>query len=73
MRSLELLKRPDSGRRATRNDPRSGIHETTLGRESALCTDLRGGVIKDCGHYIPEEQPEALAAEIVALTGTLEP
>jgi hypothetical protein len=25
MRFLELLKRPDSGRRATRNDPRSGI------------------------------------------------
>ena len=26
MRFLELLKRPDSGRRAMRNDPRSGIN-----------------------------------------------
>jgi pimeloyl-ACP methyl ester carboxylesterase len=38
-----------------------------------LCTDLRGGVVKDCGHYIPEEQPEALAEEVVAFIGTLEP
>jgi pimeloyl-ACP methyl ester carboxylesterase len=30
-------------------------------------------VIKDCGHYIPEEQPEALASEIVAFIGTLKP
>jgi hypothetical protein len=27
MRFLELLKRPDSGRLATRKDPRSGINE----------------------------------------------
>jgi pimeloyl-ACP methyl ester carboxylesterase len=30
-----------------------------------LCEDVRGGVIKDCGHYIPEEQPEALAAKMI--------
>jgi pimeloyl-ACP methyl ester carboxylesterase len=30
-----------------------------------LCEDIRGGVIKDCGHYIPEEQPEALAANMI--------
>ena len=36
-----------------------------------LCADLRGGVIKDCGHYIPEEQPQALADEIVAFIATL--
>ncbi|WP_250469437.1 alpha/beta hydrolase [Caballeronia sp. GAFFF2] len=29
-----------------------------------LCEDLSGGVIQDCGHYIPEEQPQALAAEL---------
>jgi pimeloyl-ACP methyl ester carboxylesterase len=23
-------------------------------------TDLTGGVIADCGHYVPEEQPRAL-------------
>jgi pimeloyl-ACP methyl ester carboxylesterase len=26
-----------------------------------LCEDVRGGVIKDSGHYIPEEQPVVLA------------
>jgi len=45
------------------------LHERLL----LLCTDLRGGVIKDCGHYIPEEQPEALASEILAFIGTLKP
>jgi pimeloyl-ACP methyl ester carboxylesterase len=30
-----------------------------------LCEDVRGGVIKNCGHYIPEEQPEALAAKMI--------
>jgi pimeloyl-ACP methyl ester carboxylesterase len=30
-----------------------------------LCEDIRGGIIKDCGHYIPEEQPEALAAKMI--------
>jgi pimeloyl-ACP methyl ester carboxylesterase len=29
-----------------------------------LCEDVRGGVIKDCGHYIPEEQPEVLVDRI---------
>ena len=27
-----------------------------------LCDNIRGGVIRDCGHYIPEEQPQVLAA-----------
>lgn len=31
-----------------------------------LCENLRGGQIKECGHYIPEEQPEKLAAELVS-------
>jgi pimeloyl-ACP methyl ester carboxylesterase len=31
-----------------------------------LCTSISGGQIKDCGHYIPEEQPERLASELLA-------
>ena len=31
-----------------------------------LCTNIQGGVIVDSGHYIPEEQPDALAREIMA-------
>ncbi|WP_144108239.1 alpha/beta fold hydrolase [Paraburkholderia sp. BCC1886] len=30
-----------------------------------LCENLRGGVIEDCGHYIPEEHPQKLAAELM--------
>lgn len=30
-----------------------------------LCENLRGGRIGACGHYIPEEQPEKLAAELL--------
>jgi pimeloyl-ACP methyl ester carboxylesterase len=33
--------------------------------------DVRGGVIKDIGHYIPEQQPEALASEIVKFVEAL--
>ena len=37
-----------------------------------FCTNTQGGVIKDSGHYIPEEQPEALAREIIVFEGILE-
>ncbi|WPQ36169.1 alpha/beta fold hydrolase [Achromobacter xylosoxidans] len=28
--------------------------------------DLRGGVLADCGHYLPEEQPRELARRMLA-------
>jgi pimeloyl-ACP methyl ester carboxylesterase len=34
-----------------------------------LCENIRGGVIKDCGHYIPEEQPKTLAAKMIEFFG----
>jgi pimeloyl-ACP methyl ester carboxylesterase len=37
-----------------------------------FCINIQGGVIKNSGHYIPEEQPEALAREIIAFISTLE-
>lgn len=42
-------------------------------RMNTLGHDVRGGVIADSGHYIPEEQPEALAREILSFIATLEP
>ncbi|CAA9569984.1 MAG: hypothetical protein AVDCRST_MAG88-2239 [uncultured Thermomicrobiales bacterium] len=42
-----------------------------LGKEPVLdiwrevANDVRGGPIADCGHYLPEEQPEAVAAELL--------
>ena len=31
----------------------------------AIATNVRGGVVSDCGHFIPEEQPEMLAARLL--------
>ncbi len=36
-----------------------------------LGDDVRGSLIADSGHYIPEKQPETLAAEILAFARTL--
>ncbi len=36
-----------------------------------LAKDVRGGVIANSGHYIPEEQPEALAEEIRRFVASL--
>jgi pimeloyl-ACP methyl ester carboxylesterase len=30
-----------------------------------LCGSISGGQIKDCGHYIPEEQPDKLASDLL--------
>jgi len=32
----------------------------------AYADDVRGGVVANCGHFIPEEQPEAAARELAA-------
>jgi pimeloyl-ACP methyl ester carboxylesterase len=36
-----------------------------------FCENVRGGLIADCGHYVPEEQPEALAQEMLKFVATL--
>ena len=41
-------------------------------RLQPFCTDIRGGLIQDSGHYVPEEQPEAVALEMIAFLATLE-
>ncbi len=30
-----------------------------------LAVDVRGGVIENCGHWMPEEQPEALSRQLL--------
>jgi len=35
----------------------------------AYVEDVRGGVVANCGHFIPEEQPEAAARELMAFFG----
>ena len=36
-----------------------------------LGSDVRGGVVANSGHYIPEEQPEALVTELLNFSKTL--
>lgn len=31
-----------------------------------VAVDVRGGVIDNCGHFVPEEQPEELAQRLMA-------
>ena len=31
-----------------------------------MATDVRGGVIENCGHWMPEEQPAALLEQLLA-------
>lgn len=31
-----------------------------------VALDVRGGMIEDCGHFVPEEQPDALARQLIA-------
>ena len=35
----------------------------------AYAEDVRGGVVANCGHFIPEEQPEAAAQELASFFG----
>jgi hypothetical protein len=35
-----------------------------------MATDVRGGAIENCGHWMPEEQPAALLARVFRLTHT---
>jgi len=42
-----------------------GRGEEPLESLRAIATDVRGGVVPDCGHFIPEEQPELLAARLL--------
>ena len=42
-----------------------GRGEETLASLRRVGSDVRGGVMPDCGHFIPEEQPERLTAELL--------
>ena len=46
-----------------------GRGEETLASLRRVATDVRGGVMHDCGHWIAEEQPERLTAELLHFLG----
>jgi len=35
----------------------------------AIATDVRGGIVANCGHFLPEEQPDAVVKELDAFLG----
>jgi pimeloyl-ACP methyl ester carboxylesterase len=36
-----------------------------------VASDVRGGVVEGCGHWIPEERPEWAARELLAFFGSI--
>jgi pimeloyl-ACP methyl ester carboxylesterase len=38
----------------------------TLDSLRRMATDVRGGIVENCGHWMPEEQPEALLRRLLA-------
>lgn len=45
---------------------RRGFAGATHATMEEVATDVRGGVVEDCGHWIPEERPEFLAEELLS-------
>lgn len=43
-----------------------GRREEVVESLRRMATDVRGGVIADCGHWMPEEQPEGLLRQLLA-------
>jgi len=46
-----------------------GRREEPIESMRAIASDVRGGAIPDCGHFIPEEQPELLADQLFRFFG----
>lgn len=42
-----------------------GRGEEPLESLRAIATNVQGGVLPDCGHFIPEEQPAILAERLL--------
>ena len=40
--------------------------DATLQSLRAAATDVRGGVLEDCGHFVAEEQPKELSRQLLA-------
>lgn len=47
----------------------SGVGVTLLDTMRLVAADVRGGVFADCGHYLPEEAPRAVAEQIIRFMG----
>lgn len=48
----------------------TGVGEGLVATMRLVAADVRGGTIKDCGHYMPEECPRTLVEEITRFMGS---
>jgi pimeloyl-ACP methyl ester carboxylesterase len=47
----------------------AGVGPALIETMRLVATDVRGGVFTECGHYMPEEAPRAVADQILRFTG----
>ena len=45
-----------------------GLGELVLPMVKMVAENVEGGVIADCGHFVPEERPEEIVRHVLALT-----
>ena len=43
----------------------TGVGDMLVNTMRLVATDVRGGTVGDCGHYMPEERPGTVAAELI--------
>ena len=43
----------------------TGVGAALIDTMRFVAADVRGGVFEDCGHYMPEEAPRAVADQII--------
>jgi pimeloyl-ACP methyl ester carboxylesterase len=68
-RFAEFMKRPlTMPVLALAGDKSNGMIELNMAKE--LATDVRGGVAPDTGHWLPDENPEFLTAQLLEFFGT---
>jgi pimeloyl-ACP methyl ester carboxylesterase len=47
----------------------AGVGTTLIDTMRLIATDVRGGIFEECGHYMPEEAPRAVAKKIIEFAG----
>ena len=43
----------------------TGVGDVLLDTMRLVATDARGGTLRDCGHYMPEERPATVAGALI--------
>src|ERR1700760_3801392 len=47
----------------------NGMKDNTLQSFQAVADHVRGGIVPDCGHFVPEERPEFVAEQLLSFFG----